>query len=57
MYSEGRVDDRDYSIRKLQTSLSLQRDAIQLLDHYSIFFENIDLLHINVRKKLLEQNP
>ena len=57
MYSEGRVDDRDYSIRKLQTSLSLERDAIQLLDHHSIFFENINLLHINVRKKLLEQNP
>lgn len=57
MYSEGRVDDRDYSIRKLQTSLSVERDAIQLLDLYSIFFENINLLHINVRKKLLEQNP
>lgn len=37
--------------------LFLYRDAIQLLDHYSIFFEHINLLHINVRKNLLEQNP
>lgn len=52
MNSEGRVDDKDYSSRKLQTSLSLKRDTIQLLGYYSIFIDSINMLNTNIRKKV-----
>ena len=47
----GKVDNGDNSKRKPQTSLSVKSDVIQLRGHYSIFFDNINLLNSNVKER------